>query len=295
MNALSEWLLEHPDADPRNIGHDLDLESYAQLLGGEVDGDFILCPSPGRPADDRSCYVRINKDGRPYIYDVEGSLGAAYAYVRERLKLAPPRPGRDYTRAALDILSETVPAAGTLVERYLRKRALTLPIPACLHFHPSLWHSGDKANWPGMVAERADVEGYVFAIHRTYIAHDGRGKANVDPVRMDLGRCEGSAIRLAPIADEMMIGEGIETTLSAMQMYRLPGWAAGSAPMLRKLSLPAAVRSVILLVDNDSAGENASWEAAQRWLGEGRRVRIARSKAGNDFNDWLMEIARAIS
>lgn len=144
-----------------------------------------------------------------------------------------------------------------------------------------------------MVAERADVEGRVFAIHRTYIAHDGRGKAQVDPQRMDLGRWSGSAIRLSPIADELMIGEGIETTLSAMQMYGLPGWAAGSAGAIRQLQLPAAVQSVIILVDNDRAGENASSDAAQRWLREGRRVRIARSKIGNDFNDWLKTNAEA--
>lgn len=121
MNALSEWLLEHQNADLRNFGHDL--EAYAALLGGEVDGDFILCPSPGRLADDRSCWVRIDGRGQPYIYDCEGSLGAAYRFVRERLKLAPPKPGSDNSAFARNILSETVPTAGTLVEKYLRARA----------------------------------------------------------------------------------------------------------------------------------------------------------------------------
>jgi hypothetical protein len=290
MNALSDWLLEHPYGQHGLLS---DLEVYAELLGGEVDGDFILCPSPGRPANDRSCIVRINKDGQPYIYDVEDPPGAAYRFVRERLKLAPPRPSANNSAFARDILSETRPAAGTLVERYLRKRALTLPIPPCLHFHPSLRHSGNGGDWPAMVAERADVEGRVFAIHRTYLAYTGNGKAQVDPVRMDLGRASGTAIRLSPVADELMIGEGIETTLSAMQLFGLPGWAAGSAVTLRQLQLPESVKSVIVLVDNDSAGENASREAAQRWISEGRRVRATRSKVGNDFNDAL--IARAAS
>lgn len=285
MNALSEWLLENQEG--RRDGFTGDLKVYATLLGGEVDGDHILCPSPHQSADDRSCWVRIDSRGQPFIYDCEGPLGAAYAFVRERCKLAPPKLGVDRSTIARNILSETLPAVGTLVERYLRSRAITSPAPIALRFHPSLRHSRDKHSWPAMVAERADVEGRVIAIHRTYLGHDGSRKANVEPQRMDLGRTTGTAIRLSPVAEELMIGEGIETTLSAIQMYGLPGWAAGSAVAIRQLKLPADIRSVILLVDNDCAGENASADAAQRWLREGRRVRIARSKVGNDFNDLL--------
>ncbi len=36
-----------------------------------------------------------------------------------------------------------------------------------------------------------------LAIHRTFLAHDGRGKAPVDPQKMMLGPCRGGAVRLA--------------------------------------------------------------------------------------------------
>ena len=108
------------------------------------------------------------------------------------------------------------------------------------------------------------------------------------PERMDLGPASGTAIRLCPLAKELMVGEGIETTLAAIQMFGLPGWAAGSAPMMDALELPATVRSVIILVDNDDAGDRAARHNAQRWLREGRLVRKRRATIGNDFNDTLL-------
>jgi hypothetical protein len=33
------------------------LRRYAKLLGGEIVGDSVLCPGPGRPPDDRSLLV----------------------------------------------------------------------------------------------------------------------------------------------------------------------------------------------------------------------------------------------
>lgn len=286
MNALKDLLIARANGWDEEAAPDL--EHYATLLGGEVDGDFVLCPSPGRPPDDRSCHVRFNRNGQPHIYDCEGSLGAAYAFVREKLKLAPPKPSADNTARALDILSEAYAANGTLVEKYLRGRALTL-LPACLRYHPSLKHT-DIGRWPAMVAERSDVEGRAVAVHRTYLTFGGK-KAPVDPVRMDLGPAAGTAIRLSPLADELMIGEGIETTLSVIQVTGRAGWAAGSAVMMRKVLLPASVKTVIVLADGDEPGEKAAQFSARRWLREGRRVKIARAPRGKDFNDVLLEKA----
>jgi DNA primase len=85
----------------------------------------------------------------------------------------------------------------------------------------------------------------------------------------------------------MLVGEGIETCLSALQATRLRTWAALSVSGLRTLNLPDSERDIIILADGDDAGEAAAREAARRWLQEGRRVRIARPPRGMDFNDLL--------
>jgi DNA primase len=86
----------------------------------------------------------------------------------------------------------------------------------------------------------------------------------------------------------LMIGEGIETCLAAMQATGHPAWAALSTSGLRALDLPAEARDVIVLADGDDPGEAAANVAALRWKREGRRVRIAQPPNGNDFNDVLL-------
>src|SRR4051812_32154182 len=104
MGRVKELLINRQNGwEDKGLGGDL--SAYAALLGGEVDGKFVRCRSPGRGADDRSCYVAISK-GRPFIYDCEGSERAAYAYVRERLKSAPVTSGNDYAASALRIVGE---------------------------------------------------------------------------------------------------------------------------------------------------------------------------------------------
>ena len=132
------------------------------------------------------------------------------------------------------------------------------------------------------------------AIHRTFLAGDGSGKAPVDPQKMMLGPCRGGAVRLAPVGDVMMVGEGIETCLAAMQATGMPAWAALSTSGLLALVLPDIVRDVIVLADGDDAGEAAAQDAALRWKREGRRVRIARPPHGLDFNDMLLGRAPSI-
>ena len=132
------------------------------------------------------------------------------------------------------------------------------------------------------------ADGTPLAIHRTFLARDGGGKAPVDPQKMMLGPCRGGAVRLAEPGDVLMVGEGIETCLAAMQATGHPAWAALSTSGLRALDLPDDVRDVIVLADGDDPGEAAARDCAWRWKREGRRVRIARPPQGMDFNDMLM-------
>jgi phage/plasmid primase-like uncharacterized protein len=147
-----------------------------------------------------------------------------------------------------------------------------------------------------LVASVEHVEHGFVGVTRSFVAIDGSCKATLAPPRLFTGPVAGGAVRLAPAADTLMVGEGIETCLSAMQATEMPAWAALSTSGLARLVLPPGVRTVIILADNDAngAGERAAYAAADRWLGEGRRVRIAMpSEPDTDFNDVLMGRGRA--
>jgi hypothetical protein len=105
---------------------------------------------------------------------------------------------------------------------------------------------------------------------------------------MMFGPCRGGAVRLAKPGEVLMLGEGIETCLAAMQATGHPAWAALSTSGLRTLDLPADACELIVLADGDDPGEAAARDAAFRWKREGRRVRIARPPQGLDFNDLLL-------
>jgi hypothetical protein len=171
---------------------------------------------------------------------------------------------------------------------YLRSRGIMIPVPASLRFHPALRHSPHET-WPAMVAlVTHGKSAHPIAIIRTFLCRDGKGKAPVNPPRKMLGPCSGGVVRLSPAVVGLMVGEGIETCLSAMQATGRPAWAALSTSGLRSLELPDDAREITILADGDGPGEQAARDAAHRWFMEGRHVRIARPPAGLDFNDLLL-------
>jgi putative DNA primase/helicase len=214
---------------------------------------------------------------------------------RSRAPNQPDRGNETRTQAVLRIWGATVPAPGTLVETYLSARNIVMPVPDTLRFHAAIKHP-DGQRWPAMVAlVTRGTDGTPMAVHRTFLARDGRSKAPIEPAKMMLGPCSGGAVRLADPGDVLMVGEGIETSIAAMQATGNPAWAALSTSGLRGLGLPEDVRDVIVLADGDAAGEAAARDCAWRWKREGRRVRIARPPQGIDFNDMLMDRAPRIA
>jgi phage/plasmid primase-like uncharacterized protein len=198
------------------------------------------------------------------------------------------------SEAACWIYAHIAPAAGTIVETYLRSRGITLEVPSILRFGNCPHRNGGLP--PAMAAPVVNVDGEQTGIHMTYLRADGSGKADLgDPElqRECRGVVRGGAIRLAPHDPdrELIIGEGIETVLSAMQIFGLPGWAAVSADGLKTVELPLAVRSIVITVDNDinGAGQRNALAAYQRWTDEGRSVRIVMPPlSGTDFNDIIL-------
>jgi len=269
----------------------------ASLDGRQIsDGWIAHCPAH----DDRrpSLSVRVVGDRVLVKCHTGCSQAAVIAALRDRglwpgqarqqrrdapLHLAADTSGR-HIAIARHLWERAVPAGGTLVETYLRSRGIEIIPERVLRYHPRLRHPCGTA-WPAMVALVTRGDGVATAIHRTFIARDGSAKAPVDPNKMMLGPCHGGAVRLASLADELMVGEGIETCLAAMQTTGRPAWAALSASGLRAVDLPPQVRNVIVLADGDDAGEAAARNAARRWTAEGRSVRIVRAPTGLDFAD----------
>ena len=198
------------------------------------------------------------------------------------------------TEGALRLWEASSPALGTLAEAYLHSRGLRLPPPATIRYHAGLKHPSGGI-WPAMVAlVTCGTDNAPLAILRTFLARDGAGKAPVKPQKMMLGPCRGGAVRLGVLSDVLMVGEGIETCLAAMQATGKPAWAALSTSGLKALDLPPEVREVIILADGDEPGEAAAREAALRWKSQGHSVRIARPPRGLDFNDVLRGRVRDI-
>ena len=193
------------------------------------------------------------------------------------------------TESAFAIWCKSQTADETLVQTYLRSRGLVVPVPPSLRFHSGLKHPSG-AIWPALVAQVTDgVSGEPLAIHRTFFNRDGVGKAPTTPAKMMLGPCRGGVVRLCEPGQMLMVAEGLETSLAAMQATGKPAWAALSASGKRSLGLPVGVRELIVIVDGDEPGEAAAQCCARIWKREGRRVRIARPPIGMDFNDLLLK------
>lgn len=91
---------------------------------------------------------------------------------------------------------QSQPIAGTIAERYLRGRAITIPLPATLRFLPSCKHSNGN-HYPAMIATLKDSSGQGVAIQRTYLTSDGK-KADLGQLaKVSYGPQKGQAFGLA--------------------------------------------------------------------------------------------------
>ncbi|MBV8520730.1 MAG: toprim domain-containing protein [Acetobacteraceae bacterium] len=59
-------------------------------------------------------------------------------------------------------------------------------------------------------------------------------------------RAGGCAVRLAPIAETLLVGGGVFTALAAGDRFALPAWALMSTRNLRVWRVPEGVRDVLI-------------------------------------------------
>jgi hypothetical protein len=179
-------------------------------------------------------------------------------------------------------------ASGSLVQVYLQSRAITIEPPPSLRYVAALKHKPTALMFPGMVAGIQGPDRRVYAVHRVYLRADGIDKAPLSQPKMTLGPMSGGAVRLGRAAAELGICEGIESGLSAMQLYGLPVWCALGGGNMAGILLPENVKRIVIYGDNGKAGQDHAKRAAWHFYNEGKHVRLSFPPEGySDFNDLL--------
>jgi DNA polymerase I-like protein with 3'-5' exonuclease and polymerase domains len=187
---------------------------------------------------------------------------------------------------------------GTLAARYLRDvRGINLDVlPAdigerALRFHPHCVF-GAVFKHPCLLALMRDpVSGAPSGIQRIAL------NANAEKIdRMMLGMA--GVVQIWPADKQLVIGEGLETTLAAATRldYRgeplRPAWAMLADGAMERFPVLDGVERLIVLADHDTngVGQAAAKACKQRWLEAGRRVAVLTpDRPGTDFNDIVLE------
>jgi putative DNA primase/helicase len=216
--------------------------------------------------------------------------------VRRQRDAAAEDRTHDISRA-LAIWKEAVPIVGTIAASYLeRQRHVLAPAldagDGVLRLHPNC-PFGVGTRHPCLVALLRDIfTNEPRAIQRIALTPDGEKIG-----RKTLGPKTGAAIKLTAhedVADYLLIGEGLETTLSWMALGYRVAWAAGDAGELAQFPVLSGITSLSIGVDHDTVekgerGQRAAEECSQRWRSAEREVfRLVPQEPGTDANDLLI-------
>jgi hypothetical protein len=237
------------------------------------------------------------------LYRLRDVLDEARAFLCMP-RVEPPPPDRRTQQLAAPIGSPESarrlfamarPISGTIAEAYLRKRGITaLHEIAALRFHPRCYYRPDADApteiWPALIAAVTGLAGKITGAHRTWLDPTGEDKAPVDTPRRAMGHLLGHGVRFGVVTDVMVAGEGIETVLSVRSVLpNLPMVAALSANHLAALLLPAMLRRLYVVRDNDPAGGFAGATLTERAQAAGIEA-LKLSPALGDFNEDLRRL-----
>lgn len=283
----------------------LDIQSIARAMGGERTSSFTAnVPGPGHRPGDRSLSITIRR-GRLCVYSHAGDdWKECRDYVMDRLGIdqrssrtkaaftvvsqqEEDEDAKKKAKRALEIWHGSIDPRETIVEHYLREhRGLRLTDDIAgkvIRFHGSLWFD-QNTRLPGMICLMRDIKtDEPRAIHRTFLHRETAGKID----RRMLGPAKGTAIKFDPSpASGLMIGEGVETCLSAREAGLGPAvWALGSSVAIRTFPAISAIPTLTIIQENDDTSRRDSSVCRDRYLRAGKPVNIVRSRIGNDLND----------
>jgi putative DNA primase/helicase len=292
------------------------LERIVAACGGVLldGGRRALIPGPNHSHKDRSVSLAETEEGRILIHcfspkddwrDVRRALtelgllddtpGGEAGARWSGSKIAAQPASEERLARVRRIWDESRPLRHAIATAYLRRRAIPEGLwdsPA-LRFHPSMTSLDDRIRRPALITGIMGADGALQGLQVTLLTAHGTAKAAVPTPRRVIGKLMGGVVRLGEVQDELAVGEGVETMLSASEVFGVPAWAALSADNLSRMVISEPLRRLIIAADNDEAGLRAS-EALRTRVAPTIAVEIEPAPSGfNDWNDWACARVRA--
>ncbi|MBX9494560.1 toprim domain-containing protein [Yersinia enterocolitica] len=189
---------------------------------------------------------------------------------------------------------------GTTGEGYLRNRGINVLPADAIKFDDNQLHAGRV--YQTLYSLATDCYGELCYLHRTLLDGDKKAQlGNISTKRMKalqqenyLEYTRSVAIRMFPVSSTLGIAEGIETALSAYQIYGVNTWATINSGFMSKFIVPAGVRHLIIFADKDKSsatGQYAAFPCAHaNLLAKNDLIDVTiRYPDEGDFNDVLMK------
>lgn len=291
------------------------LRDIAHALGGTLNRGWINVRGPGHSSTDRSLGIKLDPNA-PDGFRLHSLAGDDPIQCRQHVKKLLQSIADGSTTeneievesastedlschklaAAMEVWRGTKPPRDTIVEKYLARRGCQLTATMIqmdsVRFHEACPFG--RYRLPAMVALIRDViTAEPRGIHRTALNDDGSSKRpmpNGMSSRMVLGALKGGVIMFGIGSLQLGIAEGIETALSAQQLFRLPVWAAISAAGIAVFPTIHGLNHLTIFGDADIAGRKAAEQCARRYEKAGIEGEIRYPPiVGSDWNDYLME------
>nr|WP_154816648.1 toprim domain-containing protein [Enterobacter hormaechei] len=235
--------------------------------------------------------------GKPFN-EVCREIDALIGNTFRRDKVPETSDASKLRRKVLNNFAKMSPLRGTSGAEYLNSRGIyQLPAEA-VRLNPKQRHNGRV--YQSIYSLATDDKGELCYLHQTLL--DGAKKADIGAsakrqksLQEDnyLDHARSVAIRMFPVASTLGIAEGIETALSAHQIYKVNTWATMTANFMKKFRVPAGVKHLIIFADRDetsATGLAAACECAHANLvakNDLQRVSVYWPDH-DDFNNMLM-------
>lgn len=255
------------------------------------------CHGCGKGGD--AITILTSLGGLSFMQALESLAGSDFPEVSDEVRATRrAKDAQDQAQRvgyARSVWSRGTQTPGTLVEVYARSRGVMIDLPPTVRFvQAPRWvnyETGETGpDFPAACCALQDHDGAITGIQLIFLAPDGRGKwQGQGKAKLTFGSLVGSALRLGPTADHIIVCEGPEDGWSLLQQIPEKSiWVSCGTAMLSRIRFPDMVTTVTLAGDNGNAGRKAVDEATAAYLDLG--LRVQEIFPDPQFKDWNAEL-----